>query len=286
MQETFSLNDLYIRYTDGLIEKKQFEAMIFIVIDKDLHRFKLNRWRKEDVDDYLSWLYPRISRAIDSYKDIGSSFEAYIGALVRFAAKEYRSRQADNNVAEYAAWTAHAPECYTGEEEPDYTNDDTACPKTQTEPPVKNPRQLLALVLKCYSYVSDDLLNRLYPRLGIEKEQLQQLINRLRELRAGRDRKIERLRESVNCQFYRCIVYEKRLLSMPENSALAERMKQRLEKARIRLAAMRKRLSKMRPSASNAQVAELLGVTKGSIDATLHVLKNRWNNDLNKTILN
>ncbi|MDR2480489.1 MAG: hypothetical protein LBD48_14420 [Treponema sp.] len=272
-----SLDDLYLRYTAGLLSKKELEGLVFRAIQEDMRQFGLYHWKRDDRDDYLSWLYPRISNAIDTYRDQGFSFDHYVAGLVRMAAKEFRSRQADNYVAEYAAWTArYSWECVQ-EPEPGYSEEASPAKKAVEKP--KNPRQILFLILKCYHCVSDDFIGRAASLLEIRPEILKKMIDRIRALRQRRDMVIGTMRERVYAQFYRCIVYEKRLAAIPEDISASLRMKTRLEKARQRLAAMRKRLAGMRSAPSNAQIAKILGVSKGTVDAGLYALKNRWNNE-------
>jgi hypothetical protein len=296
MQKPFLLDDLYIQYRKGLLEKKQFEGMIFETVFEERRRFNLHRWRDEDCGDFMSWVYPRLSKAIDSYRDTGASFETYIGAVVRWSSKEYRARMADSKIAEYTSWTVRFPDEYVCQTEPEYFEE---APPEKTEPEQpgpeqskiaprwrKNPRQLLFLILKCYWYISDDFLDRIAPRIGIETEYLKKTVDKMRALRLSRDEELRCLRERIYCQFYRCIMYEKRLAAMPENSVLCLRMKSRLQKARQRLEAMRKRLAGTRPDATNRQIAEIIGISKGTVDASLYALKSRWNNDPDKSILN
>ena len=73
---------------------------------------------------------------------------------------------------------------------------------------------------------------------------------------------------------------------MSENTAAAVKLKQRLEKARLRLETMRKRLAGIRSDATNSQVAEVIGISKGAVDASLHHLKTKWNIGANKSLLN
>jgi hypothetical protein len=214
-----------------------------------------------------------LSRAIDKYRETGASFEAYIAAMVRWSAREYRSRLADHHVTEYAAWTLRSSELMVHNSEPEYL------PPESSRQTVFTPRQILFLLLKSYYYISDDFLDRIAPRVGMEKEKLASLINRLRELRTDREEEIRRLQERTHCQFYRCITFEKRLNAAPENSAHYAKMKSRLERARIRLTAMRKRLAGIRTDATNRQIAEVLGIPKGTVDSNLHTLKNRINRE-------
>jgi hypothetical protein len=150
----------------------------------------------------------------------------------------------------------------------------------------KNPKQLLALILKCYCYVSDDFISKIAPLVEIDSEQLRKMIDKIRISRAKRDAEIYLMRERIYSQFYRCIIYENRLLYMTENSTAAILMKRKLFKARQRLHTMRKRLASIRIDATNKQVAEVIGISKGSVDAHLYQLKLRWNKMTDKSLLN
>jgi len=278
MQNTISLNGFFADYSAGLLEKKKLEGEIFRAIKEDVRR--LANWNREDNDEYLSWLYPRISQAIGSYRETGSSFETYIGALVRMTAKEFRSKKARTYLAESAAWMSVFPDMYTSEEPPEYAH-----AEEEIRPKPVNPRQLLILILKCCCYVSDDFLERAAPRLGIPVEELDRMVSLLRRLREKREQYTILLQEKANYQFYRCIFYEKRLKSLPENSITAQRIRDKLERGRDRLTNMRERLAKRLPDPSNHQIAKLLGVSKGTVDSVLYRLR-LLNNKDDEIILN
>ena len=282
MNNTVSLNDLYADFSAGLLEKREFEDVIFKNIGEDIRR--LPGLGREDYDDFISWLYPRISSAVTAYREKGSSFEAYIGTMVRLAVKEYRYRQMRGYTAESSIWATQVPEMYTAEEETHYDE----CPVAVLEKPVKarNPRQLLILTLKCCSYISDDFLERISSRLGVEPEVLRELTGRLRDVMIKREQKRNQLRERINNQFFRNIYYEKCLQNITEDSALALRMAEKLERGRNRVTRMRKQLTRLRPDPSNRQIADLLGIAKGTVDATLFNIKGRWNIGPEENILN
>jgi len=266
MQNTISLNGLYADYSAGLLEKRKLEGEIFRAIKEDVRR--LANWDRADNDEYLSWLYPRISHAIGAYHETGSTFETYIGSLVRMTAKEFRSRKARTYLAESAAWMSVFPDMCTCEEPPEY-----ACVEEAAGPKPDNPRQVLILILKCCYYVSDDFLERAAPRLGISAEELNRMVSFLKKLREKREQYNAALQEKTNYQFYRCMFYEKRLKALPESSIAAQRVKDRLRRGRERLANLRARLAKRLPDPSNRQIAKLLGISKGTVDSVLYRLK-------------
>ncbi|MDR0998870.1 MAG: hypothetical protein LBL70_07365, partial [Treponema sp.] len=228
MQNILALNELYRQYVKGGLGRKEFEGIIFRIMLKNVQYFYFTDWDKDEYVDYLCWLYPRLSNAIDNYREKGYSFSTHIIALVRYSMKEYRSRQADHYITEFAAWTAHAAEMEVHNREPEYLAEmspDSASPpatlvsspraKTVKVPPenipVNNPRQILLLLLKSYYFVSDDFLERIAPAIGMKAEKIRGMIEKLRGWRTRRDEAVRVLQERIVCQFYRCIVIEKRL---------------------------------------------------------------------------
>jgi DNA-directed RNA polymerase specialized sigma24 family protein len=272
MQSTVSLNGVFAEYSAGLLEKKRLEGEIFRAIKENVRH--LVNWDRADNDEYLSWLYPRISQAIGTYRETGSSFETYIGSMVRMTAKEFRARKVRTFVSEYAAWMSALPGMYTHEEPPEYV-----CTEEAEDAKTEKPRQLLILVLKCCCHVSDDFLERAASRLGIPLIELKRMVSFLKGLRKKREECNADLQEKANFQFYRCIYYEKRLKAMPENSIAAQRVKIRLERGRERLAKLRERIAKRAPDPSNSQIARLLGISKGTVDSVLYRLKLQGSQD-------
>jgi hypothetical protein len=264
------VNDLFNKYRSGILDKKQLEGQIFQFILDNTKQFHLLQWKREDCIDYLCWLYPRISKAIDKYRDMGTSFDAYIGSLVYYASREYCFREADHSISEHACWAEKANEMSVQSAEPDYPE------KKVSYKPVPNPQQILILLLKSYHFVSEDFLSRIAPAVGIEKDTLKHMVDELRILRLDKEEQIQGLKERIHCQFYRCISFETRMLAAPEGSLFREKMQERLNRARIRLVSMRKRLSVMRFEATNLQIATVLGVPKGTIDSTLHAAKVKY----------
>ena len=271
MQNLFSLNELYVDYAAGLLNKKDFEGSIFRTIQENVHCFGLVGWNREDSDDYISSLYPRISRAIDAYQETGASFESYIGCMVRLTAKEYRSRQTRDYCEETAVWIAHLPEMYVCENEIQY--DEHAMEEMEGSIKLTTPRQLLILILKCSSHVSAALLEKIAPKLGIEPDALNEMVDHLKQLREKRAMDMLTLREKINSQFYYCILYEQKLQALMPDSAAAQRLRRQLKAVRNRLEKTRRRLARFRLEPSNSQIAQLLGISKGTVDSVLYKLR-------------
>jgi hypothetical protein len=289
MVQQYSLNTFYSRYKDGIIKYEEFEGLIFNHMVKNQISV-LSYWKRVEYEDMLSWFYPRLRKVVDSYQITGSSFESYLNNVMRLAGKEYQIRMATCGIIEYSAWYAQVQDMYAYETEASYVyeNQENTVSKIILEifGKRKNKKQLLTLILKCYYYVSDDFIEKAACNTGISQDKLREMIKTLRIKRQKRDDKIYCMKEKIYSQFYKCIVLEKRISYLTENTNSYINLDVRLKKARKRLEKMRWRLTKIRTDATNREVADVIGVSKGCVDSQLHFLKSKWGVILDRNILN
>ncbi len=266
MKKDKPLSALLERYAEGLLDRPALEGAIFTHIRDNPHRFRLASWNAEDRLDYLCWLYPRLHRAIDAYREKGADFDSYLASLIRWSSVEYRSTEADRRALEHACWLDRATNA-AAEDEPDY---EIAEPGREA---VRNPRQVLMLALKCCFYVSDDFVLRLAAAIGMDPVQIRSYFQELRARMTAREERIRDLETRAASQYYRCVAFEARLRAAPEGSAHQAEMELRLARGRKRLDSMRARLARASKDATNKEIAEVLGIPKGTVDSCLHAIK-------------
>jgi hypothetical protein len=274
------LNDLYAEFNDRIISRCKLESSVFIYYFNNQKKTCLSHWKTDEYEDFVSWFYPRLRKAIDKYYDKGASFEAFINKYFFIASKEYKVHTTAGSVTEYSTWSARIPDLYVHEEPPDYLceeNDEIFSKLIQEKSGRKNIRRILALILKCYSYVSDDFIEKAALLMEIDKEELYKMLDKIRKLRQKKDDVIYNLKEKLYCQFYRCIVLEKKLSLTKENTLTYNTLEKQLKNGRIKFEKTRIKLSLTRKEATNSQVAKVIGVCKGSVDSSLHKLKKRFN---------
>jgi len=275
------LNELYYEYQIGDLDKIEFEGAIYNYLINNQDKTFLFHWKDEEYEDFISWFCPRLQKTIEAYQETGASFDAFVNKFLLLASKEYRIKTVSNAVTEYSTWSARVPDMYVYSEPPVYTYNDNNDLITQLVIDKKgrrNTKQLLALVLKCYYHISPDFAEKIAPLLGITAHDLTEMLNQLRKIRQKRDDYIYSLKERIYCQFYRCIVYDKKLSLTSENTSEYFRLKQQLERGKQRLEKMRMRMAGIRTDATNKQVADIIGVRKGTIDSCLYKLKLKWDN--------
>ncbi|WP_461257909.1 hypothetical protein [Treponema sp. R80B11-R83G3] len=274
-----SLNKIYSDYLLGKINIGEFEGIIYSYLMNNQEKTCIKHWKQDEYEDFISWFYPRYKNIIGSYQEIGSSFEAFFYRYMLISAKEYHVRTTTNAVVEYSAWSARVPDMYAHEEPPIYTINHAEEVITKMIIGIKgrkNTRRLLALILKCYYYISDDFAEKIAILIDIDSKELIEMLNKIRKMRQDKDDNIYFLKERIFCQFYRCIIYEKKLSLIRENTLAYEKLRRQLDSAKERLERMRRRITRIRKEASHKQIAEVIGITKGTVDASLHRLKAKW----------
>jgi hypothetical protein len=188
------------RYKQGTLRKKELEGLIFQFVLKNPHRFYLMRWEKDRCVDYLCWLYPKLSAAIDAYKDTGSSFEAYLASLLFWSAHEYASCERQHSITEQACWEARTEDMLVCEEDEGYLEEEIRPFRNKTGKRVKT-NEIMILLLKSYSFVSEGFLERVAPVVGIGADNLRSMIDKLKKKRELHDEGIRKLKMGIHSQY-------------------------------------------------------------------------------------
>jgi hypothetical protein len=287
MQEK-PINSFYEQYKAGVFDKRELEAKIFQYVLENPEYFGLYFYKnKDERADFLCWLYPRMNKSIDRFEQGNACFDTYINSLVRYADKEFRGKRGLRYETETAVWDESAYEMMAAEEEAVYSpgsdaqlelqekSEKALCKNGRTDKRISNPRQTLILLLKSYYFVTDDFIARIAPSLGMSQKEIFEMIDALHSMRLEKEEKIRALKERCFSQHFRCISIEKRLHNTDKDSVYYKTLTDKIKMHRTRLIRMRQRLKNMRIDASNSQVAQVLGVSKGTVDANLFAVKKR-----------
>jgi DNA-directed RNA polymerase specialized sigma24 family protein len=291
MGQLNTLTEMREYYLSGNISKQQLEGSIFQYLLKNYEKYHIFRGSRDDWHDLLVDLYPRISRAIDTYREIGSSFDSYINAMIHWAYKEQRNKISSHQITEYTWWQARAEESMASSPEAEYAaenHDEPAVKKTFTHTAARDfseqllrmqevftARQILILFLKSYYFITEKMAAGVSESVNMKKEKLLEMVDKLHTIRKKREEEIHEIEAGIECQYYRCIVYQKRLMYTVHGSAGQTRLNRLLERARLRFEHMRKRLKGIRFDATNGQIAEILNIPKGTVDSSLYSIRKK-----------
>ena len=284
-----TLNDLHSEYSQGAIGRSEFEGSLYKYLVYNQEKTCIGHWKCDEYEDFISWFYPRLKTVIDSYQDKGHTFDAYLSKFILISSREYHIKTVTNSITEYSAWSARVPEMYAHEEPPVYLHKDTEKNISGLiidKKGRKNSRRILALILKCYYYISEDFAEKIAPVIGMKSEELLKMLNRIRKLRQKKDDRLYEMKERLYRQFYRCMIYEKKLTIVKENTSAYNKLFSRLQRARKLQESLKSRIIKTKKEAANSQIAKVIGISKGAVDASLSRLKAKWAQMSKKADLN
>lgn len=271
MSEEKITDKLYGELSEGLINKREFEAKVFEHLYCHYCSYGVFEKNIEDRHDFLSWLYPRFSRAVDRYIPIeNAGFDTFLNSVVRIAYKEYKKTAGRRYDTEQAFWGEIAADNLYKEEDFDpYFSLEKLKKNFLGSNKFGNPKHLLIALLKSYYFVSDDFVKRIAPFVKQSCEDIDKLLDRVRDIRDKFDSRYRIVREQCFSQHFRHLSYERRIASLEAGSPARKKLCERADKCRERLTRMRERLKGIRIEASNKQLAEILGLPKGTVDSAM-----------------
>jgi len=250
-----------------------------------VYRFPLWQGRPVDDDDcgeFYLYCRPRLQELIDRFQDQGRPFEAYLKSALTWQLRSYYRSKGRRD----AAWRlATTPPFW----DPDAAALSSGAPgvranRAPAAPPAEqavaaadgNPavrRRVLFAVLKNCLRMHDTHVPAWAGLCG--RADLQALIGRARRASADSQRRWRRLHERSNHAFAKARMIEGQLRDETDADR-QQLLEQRLRRARRTAANARAELRAVRLGPSNRQIAELLGIPKGTVDTGLFWLKHRF----------
>ncbi len=267
------LDSSWREYRQGTLDRRALETMIFRHITKNPGRFGLKSWPDDQRSDFLSWFYPYLRRAIDHYQNQGSSFDAYIHTLVKYRSIQFRAAEAEGHLLEQCYWRFQAPEPVNDTHYSVEVHDSGGCD-------IKNPDRVLMLALKCCYYVSDSFVSTMARTLKMPENGLRRLFDELKRRKSDYFDHLNTMRSRIERQYLRCIGLSQRLSVSPSESSRHRELEQGLRRSQRRLSALRDQYRRMPKSATNKEVAELLGLPKGTVDFGVAAIKKVYGSNM------
>lgn len=277
-----SLDNVYNDYCSGKVQWDHFIASCYEYIQHRTAKFL--PIAPDDRDDTVAEFYPRLCTLAERYENTGSSFETYVTVSLRYYWRT-RTRKRDAR-REYEVLIPDFQTMECTAESADYTvtesKHDAAealerslCPllsNTRTRDAIR--RQLIISFCKNFPLLSESEIQRYIARLRIPLSFVRSLDSFVTERRSRvikRRNEFARLRDR---HFVRMQSFQRRADTEIDVKRRRQWEEQRAFHRR-RWSFYRRRLQRQYVHLSNKEVAELLGIPKGSVDSALARLAHR-----------
>ena len=254
-----------------------------------VYQFPRRRMRLDEdaCGDFYLYFQPRLVRMLGRFQEQGRSFDTYLTACLNWQLRNFvRERRCHSRT-----WDASLRlETSGGASHDEAAPGKPACladrhpsgPAARRALPglagvIRNDsdrRSFLFLVLKCPSIVEDGKADILAATAGVSTQRLRDLASELAEKRAPREARLQEFIARRNRAFCLARLLEGDLRSETDETR-RRGLELRLSKARRRMRAAMERMSRVGLAPTNREIAEALGIPKGTVDSGLFFLKKK-----------
>lgn len=234
-------------------------------------------WDEDACGDFYLYFQPRLLRLLGRFQDLGKPFESYLCAVLGWQLRNF-ARERRRGERKWSATlrldTADpvresAPEDERVRSYPRLTPQVLAVIRTGAD-----RRNFLFLLLKCARHIDREKAEALAPLTSVPAAKMLALASSLAESRAHRDRRLAIFVERRNRAFCLARLLEGEL-RFETDPCRRQEMERRLASANKRMAMAMTRMSRVAVAPTNREIAESLGVPKGTVDSGLCMLKRK-----------
>jgi len=245
-------------------------------------------WDEDACGDFLLFVYPRLEGLLDRFRDMGLPFEPYLFSVLAWNLKSFARRKAESRAYGGADLRIVAidgdAEGRTAEESdpggtppfPDGPSiESSAIRKAALElPSLSGRRQFLFLVLKCMRTLGPEDLVAVAASAGIGEGEARRILSALGARLGKKEERLAMLRVRRNRAYSLARFLEVRLASEPDEEKRAA-LRRRLRAAGRCMRNAMARMARVGMAPSNREIADVLGVPKGTVDSGLYWAKKR-----------
>lgn len=263
-----------------------------------LVQYRLGLYDEDTRSDYITWLYPKLSRIIEQYKPGKASFKTYLSWVVRLTFKtfcrEYYGREARQQVFVVEEQTRILSEMADRANRNDWNDmhfDTDPAGKSKyplipdNEPDTKKRKQVAArkiMLLACKSgtALDDGIIASIVKQTGMTESYLNSKLDCVRQrwmLSA------DRMRELREKRFECYLRAQKSLMEMQQvdqNGSRYAYLEHEYRYCTRRIEELTRQCRKLQSAPSNRFLAGVLGMCRGTVDSTLASVKNHEYSDV------
>ncbi|MBB6481063.1 hypothetical protein [Spirochaeta isovalerica] len=233
---------------------------------------RISSLSEEDKCDFYLSFYSRINGLINNFTYQGRAFEALLNQTLKWHSRSYLSKLKKEKhlmAVEVREEEIKIKDLFSEASEESEINRIEINLKSNA-----SRKRLLYLVLMDTPNISDREMEQFSRMTGYDSDWLLALKDRINEMLHSRSGRLTILREKRNNYFSK-LQYYQLLLSEELNPAKKAIYHDKINVLKKRLADTRRDISKVPVRPTHNEIAELLGVPKGTVDSGLHYFRKK-----------
>ena len=243
---------------------------------------RIKHWDQDLCSDFFEFFYPRIKKMADSFVFCGCPFEAYLNVTLRHQMKTFlRKRQEkelkENLFCQMCASGSHGDESsfYKIYDNFNYEVRKTAPAYHGKLGQQRSRRRLFFLALTDPDRLDDAAIEALSASTGYSTEYISRCCLAVKEKRQSKRDEVQLLREKKNGYYFQILVLQNNIMNEPDKDKriwLAERIR----RLRRHIGHLTRSIQiKASCLVSHKELAQVLGLAKGTVDSGIFYMKRR-----------
>ena len=273
---------MVLSYQRGEVSYEAISGHICLYVYDFPRRTK--RWDQDRCSDFFVFIHPRLKKLADSFVFSGMPFEAYLNVTLKHQMSSFTYKMKEKELKESLLYRM----CASGSLEDDSSlykihdtfNYDIKEPLSVYKGKTgqgRTKRRLLFLALSEPDRLDDDSIARISASTGYSVDYINRCCLAVKEKIQSKRDKLRRLRECRSECFFQIMFIQERILTEadPERRLWLEEKVQRL---RGRLERLSKKIEvKAACLVTHQELAQVMGVSKGTVDSSIFYIKKRRN---------
>jgi len=290
-RETYMKNEnlsaMLISYRNGTLPKKKIMDAISLFV----YRFPQKKygWKEDDCSEFFSYFFPKISKIIDSFIITEAPLEAYLVKTLTFQAKTFAVKKIAKEINRKILknkefWPYDNNELYCAESNVNFHNEDAnsiyffikkifASDKIKHGCSIKTlKKRIIIFVLKNMKNIPETKIPAIAKILNCDKEWFYEAFSMIREKIENKIRRKNLLEERRNRYFYKLYLLHERL-SNTEAEEEKKMYSSAVSKTKLCIDNITKKINNMTVEPAHKDIAEVMGIPKGSVNSGLFYFK-------------
>ena len=274
------MTEMVISYQQGNVSFEAVSGHICLYV-YDYPR-RIRRWDQDLCSDFFEYFYPRIKRMADSFVYSGYPFETYLNVTLRHQMKTFMRKREQKELKE----TLFCQMCASGshgDESSFYKIYDNFNYEVRKKAPTyygklgqpRTRRRLFFLALTDPDRLDDAAIERLAATIGFSVEYIIESCLAVKEKIQWKRDEIQHLREKKNGYYFQLLVLQNDIMTETDPDKRAW-LSERLRKARSHIDHLSRKIQiKTSCLVSHHELAQVLGLAKGTVDSGIFYMKRR-----------
>jgi len=276
------LTDMVISYQQGKVPYEAISGYICLYVYDYPRRTK--RWDQDRCSDFFVFIHPRLKKMADSFVFTGYPFEAYLNVTLKHQMNSFLKKMQEKELKE----SLFCSMCASGSLEDegsfykiyDTFNCEIKEPELTYRSRITQARmrkRLLLIALSNPYSLDDNLIAQVSEVTGYSADCISRTCLAVKDKIQEKRDALQHLRESRNSCYFQILVIQSRIM----NETDSERrlwLEDEIRRLRLRIERTSKKIkAKVSCLVSHQDLAQVLGIPKGTIDYSIFAIRRKRN---------